>query len=236
MKPVRVEPAASLATMARPSARNDTRTEIGATHLPRSDDRPGAVDARSLQRRLTTDPPRGAFVPHPWRPARRLYGAPDGRHRGVPGQSRAAVRAVSPVGVHSAQGAAAPAGARSCVGHLGRQPRGARDRAWQRRVARKRGGAITFVQRFGGLVNLNVHFHLLVPDGEIPEIPAEVSLSLGFAALPDREQPIASGRITPTPPVAVVGDLANLTRPTRSRAGATSVRPARRQMIAQRVR
>jgi len=42
---------------------------------------------------------------------------------------------------------------------------------WQRRVARARGlrapqtGAITFVQRFGGLVNLNVHFHLLVPDG-----------------------------------------------------------------------
>ena len=43
--------------------------------------------------------------------------------------------------------------------------------AWQRRVARARGirepntGAITFVQRFGGLVNLNVHFHLVVPDG-----------------------------------------------------------------------
>ena len=43
--------------------------------------------------------------------------------------------------------------------------------AWQRRIARQRGlraprtGAITFVQRFGGLVNLNVHFHLLVPDG-----------------------------------------------------------------------
>ncbi len=43
--------------------------------------------------------------------------------------------------------------------------------AWQRRVARKRGlptprtGAVTFVQRFGGLVNLNVHFHLVVPDG-----------------------------------------------------------------------
>jgi hypothetical protein len=37
--------------------------------------------------------------------------------------------------------------------------------AWQRRIARQRGlraprtGAITFVQRFGGLVNLNVHFH-----------------------------------------------------------------------------
>jgi hypothetical protein len=44
---------------------------------------------------------------------------------------------------------------------------------WQRRLARARGvaaartGAITFVQRFGGLVNLNVHFHLLVPGGEV---------------------------------------------------------------------
>lgn len=43
--------------------------------------------------------------------------------------------------------------------------------AWQRRIARKRGihapltGTVTFVQRFGGLVNLNVHFHLVVPDG-----------------------------------------------------------------------
>ena len=25
-------------------------------------------------------------------------------------------------------------------------------------------GAITFVQRFGGLLNLNVHYHLVVPD------------------------------------------------------------------------
>jgi len=36
---------------------------------------------------------------------------------------------------------------------------------WQRRIARDHGirapltGAVTFVQRFGGLVNLNVHFH-----------------------------------------------------------------------------
>ena len=43
--------------------------------------------------------------------------------------------------------------------------------AWQRRIARARGardprtGAITFVQRFGGLVNLNVHFHIVTPDG-----------------------------------------------------------------------
>jgi hypothetical protein len=39
----------------------------------------------------------------------------------------------------------------------------------QRRVARARGqaapktGAVTFVQRFGGLVNLDVHLHLVVP-------------------------------------------------------------------------
>jgi hypothetical protein len=47
--------------------------------------------------------------------------------------------------------------------------------AWQRRVARKRGvrtpltGAVTFVQRFGGLVNLNVHYHLVVADGVFVE-------------------------------------------------------------------
>jgi len=47
--------------------------------------------------------------------------------------------------------------------------------AWQRRIARARGvrapltGAVTFVQRFGGLVNLNVHFHLVVPDGVFVE-------------------------------------------------------------------
>ena len=47
--------------------------------------------------------------------------------------------------------------------------------AWQRRVARKRGirapltGAVTFVQRFGGLVNLNVHYHLVVSDGVFVE-------------------------------------------------------------------
>ena len=36
-----------------------------------------------------------------------------------------------------------------------------------RRRARVRGhcGAITFVQRFGSALNLNVHFHCVVPDG-----------------------------------------------------------------------
>ncbi len=43
--------------------------------------------------------------------------------------------------------------------------------AWQRRIARARGliaprtGAVVFRQRFGGLVNLNVHYHVIVPDG-----------------------------------------------------------------------
>jgi len=43
--------------------------------------------------------------------------------------------------------------------------------AFQRRRARRAGasvprtGAITFVQRFGGALNLNVHFHCVIPDG-----------------------------------------------------------------------
>jgi hypothetical protein len=57
---------------------------------------------------------------------------------------------------------------------------------WQRRVARSRGqaapktGAVTFVQRFGGLVNLNVHFHLAVPDG----VFVEAGEGLQFELLP----------------------------------------------------
>jgi hypothetical protein len=41
----------------------------------------------------------------------------------------------------------------------------------QRRRARRTGaraartGAVTFVQRFGGALNLNVHFHCVIPDG-----------------------------------------------------------------------
>jgi len=43
--------------------------------------------------------------------------------------------------------------------------------AWQRRQARRAGvvdpraGAITFIQRFGSALNLNIHFHALLPDG-----------------------------------------------------------------------
>jgi len=43
--------------------------------------------------------------------------------------------------------------------------------SWQKRAARKQGipapecGAVTFCQRFGSLLNLNCHFHSLLPDG-----------------------------------------------------------------------
>ena len=42
---------------------------------------------------------------------------------------------------------------------------------WQRRRARRAGAvgprasAVTFVRRFGGALNLNVHFHCVIPDG-----------------------------------------------------------------------
>jgi len=47
--------------------------------------------------------------------------------------------------------------------------------AWQKRAARRLGitapmcGAIGFVQRFGSLVNLNCHFHNILPDGVVAE-------------------------------------------------------------------
>ena len=55
---------------------------------------------------------------------------------------------------------------------------------WQRRGARALGarnaqtGAITFVQQFGGLLNLNVHYHLVVPDGVFVADEATGELSL----------------------------------------------------------
>ena len=47
--------------------------------------------------------------------------------------------------------------------------------AHQRRLARRAGalaprtGAITFVQRFGGALNLSVHFRCIIPRGTLPE-------------------------------------------------------------------
>jgi hypothetical protein len=40
-----------------------------------------------------------------------------------------------------------------------------RRRARREGVRDARAGAVTFVQRFGGALNLNVHFHCVVPDG-----------------------------------------------------------------------
>ena len=40
-----------------------------------------------------------------------------------------------------------------------------RDRARDDGVERGRGSAVVVIQRFGGALNLNVHFHALVPDG-----------------------------------------------------------------------
>jgi hypothetical protein len=58
--------------------------------------------------------------------------------------------------------------------------------SWQRRQARRLGigdgecGAVTFVQRFGSLLNLNCHFHSLVPDGVFVERDGVVQ----FVSLP----------------------------------------------------
>ncbi len=52
--------------------------------------------------------------------------------------------------------------------------------AWQKRKARALGipapmcGAISFVQRFGSLINLNCHFHCLLPDGVFIQHEGEV--------------------------------------------------------------
>jgi len=59
--------------------------------------------------------------------------------------------------------------------------------AWQRRRARVHGiadphtGAVTFVQRFGSLLNLNCHAHALVPDGVFATGPDG---AVSFHALP----------------------------------------------------
>ena len=62
--------------------------------------------------------------------------------------------------------------------------------AWQRSRGRALGiadgqsGAVTFVQRFGGARNLNVHFHSLMPDGLFAAPPGDPDAPLRFAPLP----------------------------------------------------
>jgi len=38
-------------------------------------------------------------------------------------------------------------------------------------------GAVMFVQRLGGLVNSNVHFHVVIPDRHVPPLLSPVSFS-----------------------------------------------------------
>ena len=49
-------------------------------------------------------------------------------------------------------------------------------------IARTASGAVTCVQRFGGSLNLNVHFHTIVVDGVFVREPDG---ALGFVALPE---------------------------------------------------
>ena len=69
--------------------------------------------------------------------------------------------------------------------------------AWQRRSARRQGiptplcGAVTCIQRFGSALNLNLHFHTLVPDGVFFE-DSEGNVqfhSLPPPTVPDLEKP-----------------------------------------------
>lgn len=65
--------------------------------------------------------------------------------------------------------------------------------AWQRRSARRMGvseprtAGVTVVQRFGGAINLNVHFHTLVPDG-VFELTEEGPARFVQLATPDDEE------------------------------------------------
>jgi hypothetical protein len=78
--------------------------------------------------------------------------------------------------------------------------------AWQRSRGRAAGiddgqtGAVTFVQRFGGALNLNVHFHSITPDGLfVPDPHAAPDGLLLFVPLPpstDAEIECLARRVT----------------------------------------
>src|SRR5258708_3854304 len=92
---------------------------------------------------------------------------------------------------------------------------------WQRRGARRAGavgprtGAVTFVQRFGGALNLNVHFHCAIPDG----VFVRKNGSVGFVELapPSDDDVMAVLR-------RIVARLEQLLRP-RLTAAQTDARP-----------
>jgi len=63
------------------------------------------------------------------------------------------------------------------------RPRVQRRVAWARGQAAPKTGAVTFVQRFGVLVNLKVNFHLVVPDGVFVEAGAMRPTGVDFCGL-----------------------------------------------------
>jgi Putative transposase len=90
-----------------------------------------------------------------------------------------------------------------------------RKRARRAGASEPRAGAVTFVQRFGGALNLNVHFHCLVPDGVFV---SEAEETIRFVPLPgptDDEVRDVLGRIAER--------LRKLLRP-RADAGQTDAR------------
>jgi Putative transposase len=68
-----------------------------------------------------------------------------------------------------------------------------RDRARDAGVERGHGGAVVLIQRFGGALNLNVHFHSLVPDGVFAGEPGKLAFhGVGQLTALDAEEVLAA--------------------------------------------
>ena len=65
----------------------------------------------------------------------------------------------------------------------------------QRGIERARCGAVTFVQRFGDALNLNIHFHSLVRDGVYESKPFEPLASIHFLHPMTPRSPAWSARL-----------------------------------------
>src|SRR5437660_187635 len=96
---------------------------------------------------------------------------PHARYRGASGRCGHPARAGAAMGAFAAaMGALDPrprcAARESCAGG-GPCQRSSRTTGGARAMGEEAGrcGAVTFIQRFGGALNLNVHFHCVVPDG-----------------------------------------------------------------------
>jgi hypothetical protein len=68
-----------------------------------------------------------------------------------------------------------------------------RDRARDAGVERGHGGAVVVIQRFGGALNLNLHFHALVPDGVFAGEPGKLAFHrVGRRTTLDAEEVLAA--------------------------------------------